>query len=81
MMKIVGVQKGVSFKIDGKEFRGLNLFGLVERNGVDGSATEKVFVNETKECYPLALTLKVGDTVLCAYNRFGKIDSISVVKA
>lgn len=80
-MKIVGIQKGVKFTIDKVEYRGMNLFGTIQRPNVDGVATEKIFVNETKECYATALSLKVGDDVECYYNRYGKIDNLVPVKA
>lgn len=75
-MKIVGIQRGVSFKIDGNTFSGINLFGAVERPGIDGVATEKIFVNSEKECFAAAASLSVGDDVDVYYNRFGKVDQL-----
>lgn len=77
--KVVGIQKNVKFKVDGKDWSGLNLYFEEEKNGVDGVATEKAFINDTKDCYSSALALKVGDEVKCSYNRYGKIEDISVV--
>lgn len=77
--KVVGVQRNVKFKVDGKDWSGCNLYFEEAKNGVDGVATEKVFINDTKDCYPTALGLKVGDSVTCTYNRYGKVDGISVV--
>ena len=79
-MKIVGIQRNVVFRMDGKEFTGINLFGIVPRDNVDGHATEKIFVNSTKECYATACSLKVGDEINCYYNRFGKVDTIVPAK-
>lgn len=79
-MKVIGIQKGVKFQIDGNEFRGVNLWFSYSRDGVEGVATEKVFVNETKPYYPNVLSLKLGDEVNVTYNRFGKPDNIVPVK-
>lgn len=80
-MKIVGIQKGVTFKMDNVTFSGLNLFGVYQREGVEGVATDKIFVNVTKPFYGTAVALKVGDEVQLGYNRFGKVEAIVPVPA
>ena len=79
-MKVIGIQRNVTFDMNGNRFSGVNLFFTTPKNGVDGLATEKVFVNSTKECYAVACSLKLGDEVHLSYNRFGKIDDIQPLK-
>lgn len=79
-MKVIGIQKDVRFKMDGNEFIGINIFGTVPRDGVEGFATEKLFINSTKQCYSTAIGLKVNDDINVYYNRYGKVDTIIVNK-
>ena len=75
-MQIVGIQRGVTFKIDGNTFSGINLYMALEKQGVEGHATEKIFINSSKECFKVASSLKVGDQVDCYYNRYGKVETL-----
>ena len=79
-MKVLGVQRGVSFKVDGREFSGLNLYCGIKRENVDGLATEKIYVSLSKDCYSVAAGLKVGDEIEAYYNRYGKVESIVPAK-
>lgn len=79
-MKVLGIQRGVSFKIDGREFSGLNLYCAIKRDHVEGHATEKIFINMSKDCYAVASGLKVGDEIETYYNRYGKVESIVPAK-
>lgn len=75
-MKVIGIQTDAKFTIDGKEFRGCNLFLSYPSSGVTGVKTEKVYVDNSKACYVDALNLKVDDEVNFLYNRYGKVDAI-----
>ncbi|MBE5883383.1 MAG: hypothetical protein E7291_03005 [Lachnospiraceae bacterium] len=79
-MKVIGIQKNVSFKIDGNDFNGVNLFVSQERPGVEGVATDKVYVDSRKDCYATATAVKLGDNVTFGYNRYGKVDMIYINK-
>jgi len=75
-MKVIGIQKNVAFNMDGRDIRGLNLFCSEKRTSVEGEATEKIFINESREVFVTALTLAVGDSFTPIYDRFGKVAGI-----
>lgn len=79
-MKVIGIQRNVTFKMENNTFSGINIFCAVERDGVEGFATEKIFVNTTKDCFKVAVNLNLHDEINCYYNRYGKIDAIVPVK-
>lgn len=78
--KVIGIQKNVTFKIDGNDWCGISLFLSEERENVVGVATEKIFVGSTKPCFDIANKLNLGDMVQTYFNRFGKIADIVPVK-
>ena len=77
-MKVIGYfQK--SFKADdGKSISGVNIFLSypITKNGM-GEGVDRVFVSDQRLAnsgyYP-----SIGDEVTVLYNRFGKVESISV---
>lgn len=66
----------IKFK-DNNEVTGFNLYLSQPRDGVHGYACESVFISDSKVGdYSPAL----NDIIDVAYNRWGKIESISKVK-
>ena len=76
-MKVIGYQKK-DFKFDdGTVCPGINLFLSEERKGVTGVACERVScsLNRLGSYNP-----SVGDIVQVLYNKFGKVESIQLMK-
>lgn len=72
-MKIVGIKHStIKFK-DGNQVTGYNLFLSEPREGVQGVATESVFVSDQRIA-PYSPVL--GDNVRIYYNRWGKVESV-----
>lgn len=79
-MKVIGIQRNVSYTMDGKLIEGLNLFVAEKRDNVEGLATEKIFISVNKDVFLVAHSLNVNDTFTPIYNRFGKVDGIVLDK-
>ena len=79
-MKVIGIQRNVSFKMEGNQFNGINIYVSSPKDGVEGVATEKLFINSNKECYAAAIGLKINDNISVYYNKYGKVDTIIVNK-
>ena len=77
-MKVIGIQKNVSFNYDGTNFQGLNLYTSEEKNGVEGFVTNKFFINKDKPIYKDAIEVKLGDEISFNYNRFGKPETLFI---
>ena len=76
-MKIVGMRKfQYTSKKTGKTYSAANLYCTEERNNVIGVAAFDLFVRA--ELVPG--DLQVGNEVACAYNRFGSVEEIRIVK-
>ena len=79
-MKVVGYFKKEYKFDDGKSCSGVKLFLAypITNNG-EGDAVDAVFVSDNKlmrsSYFPT-----VGDDITVNYNRFGKVDSITVVR-
>jgi len=79
-MKIVGIQRNVSFQMNGQTYVGTNLWVTYPRNGVEGVVTEKIFCNKAKpELFQPSETMVLGDEIIGNYNRYGKYESIAVM--
>lgn len=83
-MIVLGIEKNVVIDFKNRQGQQVHLEGLrlhlgETRKGVEGTAVDKpLFVNKDKDCYAVADSLKVGDTVNVSYNRFGSFDSLYV---
>ena len=76
MLHMVLGKKAVSFTADdGKEISGTRLYIGYEAKGVEGMATDKVFVSAAK--MPKG-DIVVGSEVNIHYNRYGKVEAIDV---
>lgn len=76
-MKVVGMRKfQYTSKQSGKSFPAANLFCIEERNNVIGVAAFKLFVKA--ELVPG--DVQIGSEISCAYNRFGSVEEIRIVK-
>lgn len=75
MYTLVGT-KNVDFKgSDGAQVSGVNLYFTYEDPGVEGVATERVFVHSNK-FMKLSFIPKVGGSCDLRYNKYGKISDI-----
>lgn len=73
-MKLIGFEnKNFTFD-DGKKVSGVNLYLTEARDGVTGTACERVFMSDAKigDYSPV-----LGDEVEISYNRFGKAQRIT----
>ena len=76
IVEVVGVKKTSFETKDTKEtIRGFNLYTQYEQDGVTGLATERFFISENKAA---GWEPAPGDTVEISFNRFGKIDTVTV---
>lgn len=76
-MKVVGMRKfQYTSKKTGKTYPAANLFCTEERNNVIGVAAFNLFVKA--ELVPG--DVQVGSEIDCAYNRFGSVEEIRIVK-
>lgn len=76
-MKVIGMRKfEYTSKKTGNTFPAANLYVTEERNNVVGLSCFDIFVRA--ELVPPELT--VGDEVRCSYNRFGRVESIDLVR-
>ena len=75
-MKIIGIQRNVTFKYDGNSFTGTNIYTSEERPDVEGVVSQKFFFNSSKESYKVIEGLKVNDNIRIYFNRYGKPDSV-----
>ena len=60
---------------DGKVIDGAHLFVTYEETGVEGFAAEKLFISSTKLN---AKDVSVGDVLEIYFNRYGKVDKVTV---
>lgn len=78
-MKVIGIQKNVSFQYNGQTFTGTNLYTGDQKEGVEGIVSQKFFFNSSKECHKVIDTLKVGDEVRIYFNQYGKPDGVQKI--
>ena len=76
MFTIVGVKLTSFTTKDGTKVTGYNVYTTEERAGVDGLATDRVFVSD-RVCNRSNFTPHVGDIVdsFC-YNKFGRLHMV-----
>lgn len=75
-MKLIGYQhKHLTFQ-DGRSTDGYFLYLSEERKGVEGVATERVFLTDAKAN---GYKPYLGDELRLFYNRYGKLDSVEVL--
>lgn len=80
-MKLVGFRKSDFTAKDGTQVKGVNVYleEPVDGNG-KGLATEKVYLSDAKiEKMNIDIDSLIGEDVRLSYNRWGKVDSITVV--
>lgn len=76
MYKVIGIQHRKYTNKSGKEVEGYNLFLTYEDKAVNGLGALREWVNpETME----ESMLNVGDDCELMYNRWGRIERISVI--
>ena len=76
MAKVVGYKRAdFKPKDSDSEIKGINLFVTFKRDGVQGFACERLFVSDSRAGNYLP---KVGDEVDIFYNRYGKVESITL---
>ena len=74
MARLVGFEaKNFKFE-DGNEVSGFYLYTEEERNGVTGTATDRVFVSNKKLDGYVPV---IGHDITVNYNRFGKPQSVT----
>lgn len=78
-MKIIGIQRNVSFKYGDDTFSGTNIYTGETRDNVEGTLSQKFFFNSAKECHKVVESLKVGDEIRIYFNQYGKPDGIQKV--
>lgn len=71
---IMGNQKVEYTTKDGVNIKGLNIFVSYLDENVVGECCEKFFLNQ-KVIIPE--NIKMGDTIIINFNRWGKVESIS----
>lgn len=83
-MNVLGIERNVVIDFYDKKkqekvhHEGLRLHLSWEQKNVEGMAVDKpLFVSKTRDCYGLAETLKVGETINVIYNKYGNFESIS----
>lgn len=74
-MKLVGFQNIDYEKKDGTRVTGVKLHITYEDENVDGEAADQIYVGSAVKI-PV---LKIGDEIDIRYNRFGRIDSVSLL--
>lgn len=77
-MRVIGLRK-VNFKAnDGQMIQGLSIYVTfpIERDGT-GDAADKLFLSASK-VEALQQIPQVGDDINVTYNRYGKVDSITI---
>lgn len=76
MCEIIGVQPTRFTTNDGVMVQGWNVWYTESRKGVEGVASDRVFVSD-RVSNDSNFIPHVGDVVLCfAYNKFGKLSLI-----
>ena len=78
-MKVIGIQKNVSFDINGRTIEGINLYLSEIKNGVDGVATKKMFINTNRSCYKAADSLKLGQEIKVYFDEYKNPAEIVIV--
>lgn len=73
---IVGI-KLVDFEKDGQRMIGVKIYVTAESEKVEGLMTDSFFFSREK--FPEAQKLVVGDSVIVYFNRYGKPNSIVAV--
>jgi hypothetical protein len=78
-LTVVGVQETEFKPKDSNDLiKGYNLWLGEERKGVDGLATDRVFITAEKMN---GLTIEPGDIVEISYNKWGRVQSISIAES
>ena len=82
-MKVTVIGKGkvdyVSKKTN-QQVSGVTLHVTREDKNVDGLAVETIFISAKSNVFSDADSVKLGDKVNVAYNRYGSVDSITLCK-
>lgn len=79
-MKIVGTRiVDYVSKKTGLPVKGISLQCAGPRDGVNGMAVEQVFVSDKLPFYHEVLEYPLGSEIVCFYNRYGSVESVSLV--
>lgn len=81
MYQVIGKQRVDYVSKEKKEVKGLKLWLAYEKKGVEGFAAETVYLSDAK-LQQIGLTvsdINIDDTVNVLYNRYGNVESVSVV--
>lgn len=78
MYKVIGV-RAVSFtpRNESQPIEGTNLYCAYEDNRITGHGCEKFFVSPGK--FVDGIVPRVNDLINVSYNRYGKIETVTVV--
>lgn len=81
-MKIVGrrIVDYESKKKPGTRVKGISLQCTSPRANVEGLAVEEIFVSEKMEIHAELAKVPLQTEIMVSYNRWGNIDSLSIVK-
>lgn len=73
-MKVVGMRK-INFKAEnGDQISGTRIYCTFEDDHIDGVGTEAFFLSDKKMDVPVY----VGDEIAISYNKYGKVDKVTV---
>ena len=73
---VFGVQLVDFSNLNGDVIKGTNLFVAYPYDGVVGLRTDKLFIKQSIDCS----RIKTGDRLDISFNRYGKVDSLNIVK-
>lgn len=73
---VLGVQFVDFSAPSGDIIKGTNLFVCYPHSHVVGVKTDKFFIKQSIDCSGI----KSGDTIDISFNRYGKVDSLEIVK-
>lgn len=76
LVDIFGVQLVDFSNQNGEVIKGTNLFVGYPYTHVVGVKTDKFFIKQSIDCSKI----KPGDSVDLSFNRYGKVDSLNIVK-
>lgn len=62
---------------DGKAVKGIQLFVSFDEDGVNGQATDKIFIKPEVE---LPKGIKIGNKLNLSFNRKGKVEAVSIAE-
>ena len=76
VVDVFGVQLVDFSNQNGEVIKGTNLFVAYPHDRVVGLKTDKFFIKQSIDC----TRIKTGDRVDISFNRYGKVDSLNIVK-